>query len=592
MTALGFAVYGRQVRHGGFLIDDWFIASQYQEPTHPGFGLVHTYLTSYGQRPVSALYLLSTQAVFGLHMTAFLAWSVVLVASTATLLFILLRQLGLERIHAAVIAALVLVFPTADSTVLWVTGSNAHVDMSLYLAGAIVAVHGLPKSGREAVKWHSAAVALYLLSMLFAETTAGPVVLSVLLYRMRVPWRAAARRWAVDVIAAIAAVAYIGSRTSQPILSIHGEWTHVTNLFHGAVRIIELAGLTSGSTRIPAAAIVVLAALAIVGWFVLPKRNVIRSELGRWTVIAAGGIVAIAAGYLMYVPAPSYYTPNAQGIGNRVNALAAVGYAIFLYAIAGLLGLGVRSLWKGRLLSLSVTLALAGSVAVLWIGAVAKDQGAYVRAFALAKNSLVVIDRRVPKPQHGTTVYTFGLPKETASVVPVWDAWWDLTGALRILWHDHTLNGVPSPTITAVHCGARSIRPIGGAYTGTFGAPYGKAVFVDVPSEVVRVIDSRAACEAASRRYVEIHIPADGSLPRAVVGRPYLRRLQATGGTPPYQWAVTSGALPSGMSLWSTGELTGTPGAAGTFRFSVSATDDAQARGTQTAAYVLRVVEK
>ena len=60
------------------------------------------------------------------------------------------------------------------------------------------------------------------------------------------------------------------SRTSEPnelspILSIHGEWTRVTNLFHGAVRIIELAGLTSGSTRIPAAAIVALAALAIVG---------------------------------------------------------------------------------------------------------------------------------------------------------------------------------------------------------------------------------------------------------------------------------------------------------------------------------------
>ena len=105
-------------------------------------GLVHTYLKTYGQRPVSALYLLATQAVFGLHMSLFLAWSVVLAAAAATLLFILLRQLGLERIHAAVIAALVLVFPTADSTVLGCRVPT-HTSTCRSIAGAIVALYGL-----------------------------------------------------------------------------------------------------------------------------------------------------------------------------------------------------------------------------------------------------------------------------------------------------------------------------------------------------------------------------------------------------------------------------------------------------------------
>jgi hypothetical protein len=48
----------------------------------------------------------------------------------------------------------------------------------------------------------------------------------------------------------------------------------------------------------------------------------------------------------------------------------------------------------------------------------------------------------------------------------------------------------------------------------------------------------------------------------------------ATGGVPPYTWAVTSGSLPTGMTLSSVlGAIGGTPTATGTFNFSVTATD-------------------
>jgi hypothetical protein len=53
------------------------------------------------------------------------------------------------------------------------------------------------------------------------------------------------------------------------------------------------------------------------------------------------------------------------------------------------------------------------------------------------------------------------------------------------------------------------------------------------------------------------------SLPAGQVGVVYSAALTATGGTTPYSWQITSGTLPNGLSLSSTGAITGTP-AAGT----------------------------
>jgi hypothetical protein len=61
--------------------------------------------------------------------------------------------------------------------------------------------------------------------------------------------------------------------------------------------------------------------------------------------------------------------------------------------------------------------------------------------------------------------------------------------------------------------------------------------------------------------------------PRAIVGRPYQDRLVAAGGADPITWAVTSGALPPGLSLAAgTGALSGQPTSAGRFQFTVTAT--------------------
>jgi hypothetical protein len=63
-------------------------------------------------------------------------------------------------------------------------------------------------------------------------------------------------------------------------------------------------------------------------------------------------------------------------------------------------------------------------------------------------------------------------------------------------------------------------------------------------------------------------------LPDAFVGMPYQTvQLRAARGRPPYSWTIAAGMLAPGMTLSSTGAISGTPSMAGNFDFNVQVTD-------------------
>lgn len=66
--------------------------------------------------------------------------------------------------------------------------------------------------------------------------------------------------------------------------------------------------------------------------------------------------------------------------------------------------------------------------------------------------------------------------------------------------------------------------------------------------------------------------PASGALPSATVGAAYNQTFTASGGAAAYAYSITAGALPAGLTL-SGNVLSGTPTAAGSFTFSVTASD-------------------
>jgi len=63
------------------------------------------------------------------------------------------------------------------------------------------------------------------------------------------------------------------------------------------------------------------------------------------------------------------------------------------------------------------------------------------------------------------------------------------------------------------------------------------------------------------------------SIPSGNIGSAYSTTLVATGGAVPYTWSVTNGTLPQGLSLSTTGVLSGTPLAAGSYTFTAQVKD-------------------
>ncbi|WDI93765.1 putative Ig domain-containing protein [Xanthomonas campestris] len=79
------------------------------------------------------------------------------------------------------------------------------------------------------------------------------------------------------------------------------------------------------------------------------------------------------------------------------------------------------------------------------------------------------------------------------------------------------------------------------------------------------------------------------SLPSATAGSAYSQNLSASGGTAPYSFAVTAGALPAGLTLSAAGVLSGTPTATGSFNFTATATDSGGSPTSGNRAYTLTV---
>lgn len=79
----------------------------------------------------------------------------------------------------------------------------------------------------------------------------------------------------------------------------------------------------------------------------------------------------------------------------------------------------------------------------------------------------------------------------------------------------------------------------------------------------------------------------DAVLRPGSIGSPYNFSFGATGGSGTVTWTLSSGALPSGLALNSSGLLSGSPTAAGTFNFVVRAADAAGASGSKVFSVII-----
>lgn len=97
------------------------------------------------------------------------------------------------------------------------------------------------------------------------------------------------------------------------------------------------------------------------------------------------------------------------------------------------------------------------------------------------------------------------------------------------------------------------------------------------PTEATNTIDQHSDVAAGFATQVELSrglAVTTEALPNGQVGTPLVTALSAWGGVGVAKWKRFNGEIPGGLSLAETGELSGVPTAAGTFQFTVMASDE------------------
>ena len=121
------------------------------------------------------------------------------------------------------------------------------------------------------------------------------------------------------------------------------------------------------------------------------------------------------------------------------------------------------------------------------------------------------------------------------------------------------------------------------ASDGTFTAPA-----TVVPGQITITATSVSNSTQSATSLVTIQSAsklaiAGSSLSGVIANTPYDAALSATGGVPPYQWAISAGALPVGIALQSaTGALAGTTTQTGEYSFTAKVSDSASNSATQS----------
>lgn len=501
-------VYGPHIVDGGFTIDDWSNALAAQYPATGS--VVQDFWNGANVRPGLALYIPATHFTLGARPELHIALAIALAVIMSAALFALLRRLTFAPVHAGAIALLVLLTPYASSTRFWAVAGHISLAIALAIVGIVLALRGLDERAAGRVRrgraLHASALLLYALSLLVYDIAALALLLAGTLYFTRASWPVVRLRWIADVVVVIGCVALTQLKLDRERYPLAEMVDHARAIADGGATVFARAAFPFGTlgrqTILVGLAVVVASAIVI--RLLLPARDDARPVLGRWVATAGAGLMLAAVSWAQFVPAHSYYHPASLGVGNRVNGLAAIGVVVAVYAIlalaAVLLFRGVPH-WKRA--ASALTILLASGLLLGYAQDTREEQRAWARATDRADTVLTAIERTIPNPPEGSTIYTFGHPGGEAGGVSIFGYQWDLDGAVGLLYDTPNLNAYPMLEGVTMSCQEEGVGPVGDAWAPELhGAPYGTAYFVDTASGTAKRIDSYDQCVAEQPNFI------------------------------------------------------------------------------------------
>jgi hypothetical protein len=508
---LAAAIFGWYVFDGGFIADDWVNSDHYYFHPDPGFwGAVDNYQTP--SRPVAAVYVSLTYAIFGNHFDQHLVLSVVLAAFLSTAFFAFLRMLGLSAWLAFAAAALLLVFPSSDSTRWWTTGSQINLFIGMYLFAMVIAVAGRRRFGAApslpAVLTQLAASALAVAAVAGYEIVAPAVLLSFLLY-----WWAGrgerggtAWRWLMDAIPTLLVLWFFTRKFGNSPSEGKQLLTNIRIVADGASWVLSYTLYPSRfvSSRWVALEGVVAVIAAVLLVRQVGARTPDREEIVRWLPRLLLALAAIVVGYLMIVPAADRYPIYAPGVQNRTNCFAALGFcALVVFLIGALVSMFTALLPRlseknrAELRAILTGLALVAVFAVYTVRIVENGQR-WANAAEIQNQIVDEAQELVPAPPRDATIFTSPYAANYSPSLPIFGGGGnnDQLGAFKVTYGLDELRAFPLTEGMTEICGAKSMST---PDAGNSETEYGKAILVDFRTRQVHRPQNQAQCLRQTR---------------------------------------------------------------------------------------------
>ncbi len=513
----------------GFYSDDWaFLAISSNSPDQSLGGTYRALLPHDRMRPVAWLYRAALYKAFGLEPLPYHVVNTLVLAGCALLFYLALRELGTPRVYAVAAPALWAVAPHFTALRFWYGGGfNASLAIALYLLSLYADLKSPASAGLRRVGW----AALSLLSL----------VLSVLAYEIAVPlflfnaflvWRRTRSFAAIPWmnLAALAALVAFKLATSERF----GTGGDVTGFAAGLVRTLVVWDYPPGTSGLNLRAAI---AVNFVDYGIFLPATAARLAARfpfpiTLAVAAVGGVVTFL--YLRKVSnAPGAATPERRTAARLFFAglvVFALGYSIFLTNRNIQLsptGVGNRT---AAAASLGAALAITGALA--WLGAFARREVITRRIFAILLSAWVAfgalvtatlatfwtrswqqqqlvlgeVRKQFPTLAPGSAVLLDGVCRY-AGPAPVFEAAWDLAGALQLYYRDATLLAdVVNPTLEARDDAIYTFE-----YDFPSRYPYGPHLFVyHVGRREVRALPDAVA---ARNYFAEVNPDRSGGCP-------------------------------------------------------------------------------
>jgi len=491
----------------GFYSDDWGIVESFHAAAAQNRWPWAEILHIFPARPVHGLYSAVLFGAFGLDPAGYHVVAAVLLAASAVLFYLLLLGLGFGRQLALASSVILIVLPQLSTVRAWFSAGG----VALSLAFMLLSLHGQLSFARTG-KWVWAALALVaaVLSLaayeIFGPLLAGfALALTIAAARKR---DASSRRSLYLTalgVAAIAIIAFLLKLAMSPRAGALTDWSRYAEgtwqlirpdydwRIHSGLNVF--AALNTHFLQVP------------VGWVTAARHLVLGhfdpgtaalaaagAALAAWRIFTAApaapratkrllmlGAAAFVLGHALFLIVPVIvFTPT--GIGNRVQAAAALGVAmIFAAALATLSRAG------GRLLlpTLIAAITFCGTLRL------AEIQRSWAQASDRQHQVLDAALRDLAPVRANSTVILDGVcPYRGAGVV--FETWWDTGPALSLRLGRIVAGDVVSPRMRIDATGlATSI------YRQPVRYAYGPHLYAyDVRRHMVSPLPDRASAEA------------------------------------------------------------------------------------------------